>query len=137
MDVAQYEDFLTFLRSKSLSQSEWMYPSFVRTSEERRAYRDKAEHMVLRTKNVGTSELAVHLEVLMYKVEVKVGNEMQVQEKEIPIQQMVSQELASLHVGFSASAKHITRMRSQVDRLKAAGYFFPRSMGGLQAAVER
>ena len=82
MDVAQYEDFLTFLRSKSLSQSEWMYPSFVRSSEERRAYRDKAEHMVLGTKNVGTSELAVHREVLMYKVEVKVGSEMQVQEKE-------------------------------------------------------
>ena len=81
MDVAQYEDFLTFLRSKSLSQSEWMYPSFVRTSEERRAYRDKAEHMILGTKNVGTSELAVNREVLIYKVEVKVGSEMQVQEK--------------------------------------------------------
>ena len=137
MDVAQYEDFLTFLRSKSLSQSEWMYPSFVRSSEERRAYWDKAEHMVLGTKNVGTSELVVNREVLMYKVEVKVGSEMQVQEKEIPTQQMVSKELASLHVGFSASAKHITRVRSQVDRLKAAGFFFPRSMGGLQAAVER
>ena len=71
------------------------------------------------------------------KVEVKVGSEMQVQEKEIPTQQMVSQELASLHVGFSAFAKNITRVRSQVDRLKAAGFFFPRSMGGLQAAVER
>ena len=55
MDVAQYEDFLAFLRSKSLSQSEWVYPSFVRTPEERRAYRDKAEHMVLGTKNLGTS----------------------------------------------------------------------------------
>ena len=137
MDVAQYEDFLTFLRSKSLSQSEWMYPSFVRSSEERRAYRDRAEHMVLGTKNAGTSELAVHREVLMHKVEVKVGSEMQVQEKEIQTQQMVSQELASLHVEFNASAKHITRVRSQVDRLKAAGCFFPRSMGGLQAAVER
>ena len=84
MDVAQYEDFLTFLRSKSLSQSEWMYPSFVRTSEERRAYRDKAEHMVLGTKNLGTSELAVNRKVLMYKVEVKMGSEMQVEEKEIP-----------------------------------------------------
>ena len=114
MDVAQYEDFVTFSRSKSLSQSEWMYPSFVRTSEERRAYRDKAEHMVLGSKNVGTSELVVNQEVLLYKVEVKVGSEMQVQEKEIPTQQMVSQELASLHVGFSASAKHITRVRSQV-----------------------
>ena len=130
-DVAQYEDFLAFLRSKSLSQSEWVYP-FVRTSEERRAYRDKAEHMVLGTKNLGTSGLVVNREILMYKVEVKVGSEMQVQEKEIPTQQMVSQELASLHVGFSASAKHITRVRSQVDRLKAAGFFFPRSMGGLR-----
>ena len=136
MDVAQYEDFLAFVRSRTFSQSEFVYPAFVRTSEGR-AYRDKAEHIVPGTKNVGTSELAVNREVLMYKVEVKVGNEMQVQEKEIPTQQMVSQELASLHVGFSASAKHITRARSQVDRLKAAGFFFPRSMGGLQAAVER
>ena len=137
MDVAQYEDFLAFLRSKSLSQSECVYPSSVRKSEERRAYRDKAEQMVLETKNVGTSGSVVNREILLYKVEVKVGSEMQVQEKEIPTQQMVSQELASLHVGFSASAKHITRVRSQVDCLKAAGFFFPRSMGGLQAAVER
>ena len=137
MDVAPYEDFLAFVRSRAFSQSELVYPAFVRTSEGRRAYRDKAEHMVLGTKNVGTSELAVNRKIFMYKVEVKVGNEMQVQEKEIPAQQMVSQELVSFHVGFSASAKHITRVRSQVDRLKAAGFFFPRSMGGLQAAVER
>ena len=137
MDIAQYEDFLAFLRSKSLSQSEWVYPSFVRTADERRAYRDKAEHMVLGSKNVRTSEFAVNREILLYKVEVKVGSEIQVQEKEIPTQQMVSQELAALHVGFSASAKHINRVRSQVDRLKSAGFFFPRSMGGLQAAVER
>ena len=136
MDVALYEEFLAFLRSKSLSQSEWGYPSFVRTSEERRADRDKAEHKVLGTKNVGTSGLVVNREILLYKMEVKVGSEMQIQ-KEIPTQQMVSQELASLHVGFSASAKHITCVRSQVYCLKAAEFFFPRSMGGLQAAVER
>ena len=113
MDVAQYEDFLTFLRSKSLSQSEWMYPSFVRTSEERRAYRDKAEHMVMGTKNVGTSELAVNREVLMYKVEVKVGSEMQVQEKEIPTQQMVSQELASCRVQCFCKAHYSCEVTSR------------------------
>ena len=73
----------------------------------------------------------------MYRVEVKVDGVMEVQEKEIPTQPMVAQELAPLHVGFSASAEHTTRVRTQVDRLKAAGFFFPRSQGGLQAIVER
>ena len=69
-------------------------------------------------------------------MEVKKGDEVQVQEKEIPTQQMVAQELAPLHVGFSASAVHTTRVGTQVNRLKAGG-LFPRSMGGLQAVVER
>ena len=93
--------------------------------------------MRLGTKNVGTSELVVNCEVLMYKVEAKVGDEVQIQETEIPTQQIVAQELAPHHVGFSASAEHRTHVRTQIDRLKTAGFFFPRSMGGLQAVVER
>ena len=73
----------------------------------------------------------------MYRGEVKVDGVMPIQEKEIPTQQMVAQELAPLHVEFSASAEHTTRLRTHVDRLKAAGFFFPRSQGGLQAVVER
>ena len=136
MDVAQSEDFPSFLRSTSFPQAEWAYPAFVKSFEDRKAYRARAEHLTLRTKNVGTSELTVNREVLMYRVEVKVDGVMQIQE-EIPTQQMVAQELAPLHVGFSASAEHTTRVRTQVDRLKAAGFFFPRSQGGLQAVVER
>ena len=62
---------------------------------------------------------------------------MEVQEKKIPTQQIMHQELVPLHVGFSASAKHTSRVRTQFDRLKAAEFFFPRSLGGLQATVER
>ena len=137
MDVAQYEDFLYFLRSTSLPQADWAYPAFVKSFEDRKAYRAGAEHLRLRTKNVGTSELTGNREVLMYRVEVKVDGVMQIQEKEIPTHQMVTQELAPLHVGFSASAEHTTRLRTQVDHLKTAGFFFPRSQGGLQAVVER
>ena len=70
-------------------------------------------------------------------VEVKVDGVMKVQEKEISTHPMVSQELALLHVRFSASAMHTTRVSNHVDRLKAAEFFVPRSLGGLQAAVER
>ena len=137
MDVAQYEDFLSFLRSTTFPQAEWAYPAFVKTFEDRKAYRARAEHWRLRTKNVGTSELTINCEALMYRVEVKIDGVMQIQEKEIPTQQMVAQELAPLHVGFSASAEHRTRVMTQFDRLKAAGFIFPRSQGGLQPVVER
>ena len=85
----------------------------------------------------GPQELTVNLEVLRYEVQVKVDGVMVVQEKKTPTQQMVTQELAPLHVGFSASAEHTTRVRTQIDCLKATGFFFLRSHGGLQAAVER
>ena len=137
MDVAQYDDFLSFLRSKSLPQTELTYPAFVKSSEDRKAYRARAEHLRLGTKNVGNSELALNRDVLMYQVGVKVDGVFVVQEKEIPTQQMVTQELAPLHVGFNASAEHTTRVRTQIGRLKVAEFFFPRSQGGLQAAVER
>ena len=86
MDVAQYEDFLSFLRTTSFPQAEWAHPAFVKTFEDRKAYRARAEHLKLRTKNVGTSELTMNREVLMYRVEVKVDGVMEVQEKEIPTQ---------------------------------------------------
>ena len=137
MDVAQYEIFLSFLRSLPLPLTEWAYPAFVRTSESRKVYRAKKEFMRLATKNLETSKLAVNCEVLMYLVEVKLDGVMEVQEKKIPTQQMVHQELAPLHVGFSASAKHTSRVRTQFDHLKAAEFCFPRFLGGFQAAVER
>ena len=115
MDVAQYEDFLSFLRSTSLPEAEWAYPPFVKSFEDRKVYRARSEHLRLRTKNVGTSELTVNREVLMYRVEVKVDGVMQVQEKENPTQQIVTQELAPLHVGFSASTEHTTPVRTQVE----------------------
>ena len=110
---------------------------FVKSAEDRKAYHAKAKFMRLGTKNVGTSDLAANREVLICQVDVKVNGVMVVQEKEIPTQQMVTQELAPLHVGFSATAEHTTRARTQIDRLKAAEFFTPRSLGGLQAAVER
>ena len=131
MDVAQYEDFLSFLRSTSLPQAEWAYPAFVKTFEDRKAYRARAEHLRPRTKNVWTSELTFNREVLTYRVEVKVDGVMQIQGKEIPTQHIIAQRLAPLHVGFSASAEHTTRVRTQINRLKAAGFFFTRSQGGL------
>ena len=137
MDVAQYEDFLSFLRSTSLPQAEWTYPAFVKSSEDRKANRARAEYLRLGTKNMRTSDLTMNCEVLMYRVEVKVDGVMQVQEKEIPTHQMVTAELAPLHVGFSASAEHMTLVRTQIDRLKAAGFFFSGSQGGQQAVVER
>ena len=73
----------------------------------------------------------------MCQAEVKVNGVLEVQEKEVPTQQLVTQELAPLHVGFSVSAVHTTRVRMQVDCLKADGFFFLRALGGLQAAVER
>ena len=88
------------------------------------------------TRNVGSPELPVNRNVLMHLVEVKVGGVMEVK-KEISTQQMVSQQLAPLHVGFSASLKHSTRVRTQIDCLRAAGFFFSRSLGALQFAVER
>ena len=84
-----------------------------------------------------TSELTVNRELLTYRVEVKVDGVMQIQEKEIPTQHIIAQGLAPLHVEFSASAEHTIRVKTQVNRLKAAGFFFPRSQGGLQAVVER
>ena len=129
---AQYEDILSHLRSLPLHQVEWAYPAFVKSAEAL-----KAENMKLGKKNVGTSELAVNREVLMCQVEIKLNVVMVVQEKEVPTQQMVTQELAPLHVGFSASAKHTTRLRTQIDLLKAAGFFIPRLLVCLQAAVER
>ena len=79
MDVAQSEDFLSFLRSTSFPQTEGEYSAFVKTFEDRKAYPGKAEHLRLRTKNVGTSELTVNRGVLMYRVEVKVDGVMEVQ----------------------------------------------------------
>ena len=137
MDLSQYEDFLSFSGSKSLPLAEWTYPASVKSSEDRKAYPARAEHLGLGTKNVGTSDLEVNRKLLMYQVEVKLDGVLVVQESEIPTQQMVTQELAPLHVGLSVSAEHITRVRTQVDCVKAAGFFFLRSQGGLQAAVER
>ena len=65
MDAAQYEDFLSFVRRRSFPQSEWVYPAFVRTFEDRKAYRARVEHLRLGTKNVRTSKLVVNREVLV------------------------------------------------------------------------
>ena len=55
--------------------------------------------------------------------------------KKIPTQQIMHQELVPLHVEFSASAKHKSRVRTQFDRLKATEFFFPRSLGGVDVCV--
>ena len=137
MDVAQYEIFLSFLRSLRLPLTDWAYPVFVKTSESRKVYRAKREFMRLATKNLEITKLAVNCKVLMYLVEVKLDGVLEVQVKKIPTQQMVHQKLAPLHVGFSASAKHTSRVRTQFDCSKAAEFCFSRFLGGFQAAVER